>query len=236
MRPARDVRTILFDVGNTLTFVDAPRMGEILTRAGASYSSEALRQAEESARRTLYTRALTNDPGSDAARWIFYLDEFLGRAGVRPQTEVDRLRAVLAESHRQENLWRRVPSGTRDALEALRARGFRLGVVSNADGRVAQLLRDLELHDFFETIIDSHHVGFEKPDPAIFACALTELGAAAASALYVGDMYAVDVLGARAAGIEPVLLDPLGASNGVDCLVIRDLRELEQILRDDKPD
>jgi putative hydrolase of the HAD superfamily len=231
MRPARDVRTILFDVGNTLTFVDAPRMGEILAGAGASCSSETLRQAEERARRALYTRALSNDPGSDAARWIFYLNEFLGSAGIRPETEIDRLRTLLAESHRQENLWRRVPQGTRDVLQMLRAAGYRLGVVSNADGRVAQLLRDLALHEFFETIIDSHHVGFEKPDPAIFACALNELGAAADSAVYVGDMYAVDVLGARAAGLDAILLDPLEIANEMDCLVIRDLRELPEILR-----
>lgn len=234
MRSVRDVRTILFDVGNTLTFVDALRMGEILAREGASVSSETVRWAEESARRALYLRALANDPGSDAARWLFYLNEFLGQAGVTPEAEIDRLRAVLVDSHRQENLWRRVPAGTRDALESLRTSGYRLGVVSNADGRVAQLLRDLDLDRCFETIIDSHHVGFEKPDPAIFACALAQLGEAASSSLYVGDMYAVDVLGARAAGLEAVLLDPLGASNGADCLVIRDLRELADLLRDDK--
>ena len=234
MRLARDVRTIFFDVGNTLTFVDALRMGEILAAEGASFSSEIIRQAEESARRTLYRRALENDPGSDAARWMFYLSEFLERTGVQSVAEIERLRSVLADSHRRENLWRRVPPGTHETLESLRADGYRLGVVSNADGRVAQLLRDLDLDTCFETIIDSHHVGFEKPDPAIFQCALEKLGAQASSSLYVGDMYAVDVLGARAAGLEAVLFDPLGTWNGADCVVLRDLRELTKMLRENR--
>ena len=234
MRSARDVRTILFDVGNTLVFIDALRMGEILAAEGVSVSGELLRQAEENARCQMYHRAVVSDPGSDAARWLFYLYEFLRQIGVSAETEIHRLRTVFADAHRKENLWRRVPEGTRDALESLRASGYRLGVVSNADGRVAQLLRDLDLDRCFETIIDSHHVGFEKPDPAIFACALAQLGETAASSLYVGDIYAIDVVGARAAGLEPVLLDPLGASRGVDCLVIRELRELGEMLREDK--
>jgi putative hydrolase of the HAD superfamily len=231
MRLARDVRTILFDVGNTLTFVDAMRMREILAEAGAACSDEIVQKAEEGARRAMYARAMEDDPGSDAARWTFYLGEFLMRTGIL-ESDVDRLRLAFAESHRRENLWRRVLPGTRDALESLRTAGYRLGVVSNADGRVAQLLRELKLDHWFEAVIDSHVVGFEKPDPAIFACALEKLGEPAASSLYVGDMYAVDVIGARAAGLEAVLLDPLGASNGADCAIIRDLRELESMLRE----
>jgi putative hydrolase of the HAD superfamily len=95
---------------------------------------------------------------------------------------------------------------------------------------VEQLLRELDLHHRFDVIIDSHHAGFEKPDPAIFAAALTQLGVEPSSAVYIGDFYAIDVLGARAAGVEAILLDPLGITLEADCLVIRSLEELREIL------
>ena len=89
-------------------------------------------------------------------------------------------------------------------------------------------------------VIPSRKVGWERsrrvPASVIHArkveeAALEKLGAQASSSLYVGDMYAVDVLGARAAGLEAVLFDPLGAWNGAGCVVLRDLRELVKMLR-----
>ena len=66
-------------------------------------------------------------------------------------------------------------------------------------------------------ILDSALIGVEKPDPAIFRAALTALGVAQDEALFVGDLYDVDVVGARAAGIEAVLLVPQAAASGPEC-------------------
>jgi putative hydrolase of the HAD superfamily len=87
---------------------------------------------------------------------------------------------------------------------------YRLGVVSNADGRVAELLQRLGLAELVEFVIDSHVVGVSKPDPRIFRMGADRFGLEPEQCLYVGDLYAIDVLGARAAGLQPLLLDPFG--------------------------
>ena len=119
------------------------------------------------------------------------------------------VRDCLSDLHRERHLWCSVRERTHEALARLRAAGLRLGVVSNSDGRVEQALDAAGLRDYFDVVVDSALVGVEKPDPAIFRAALDALGVAPEEALYVGDLYEVDVVGARAAGIEAVLLTPV---------------------------
>jgi putative hydrolase of the HAD superfamily len=108
-------------------------------------------------------------------------------------------------------------------LDRLRAAGLRLGVVSNSDGRVEEALAAAGIRDRFDVILDSARVGVEKPDPAIFRAALTTLGVAPEEALHVGDLYDVDVVGARAAGIEAILLVPAAAAPGPECRRVESL-------------
>jgi putative hydrolase of the HAD superfamily len=126
------------------------------------------------------------------------------------------VRGCLEQLHRENHLWCRLAAGTREALDRLRAGGLRLAVVSNSDGRVEEALVAAGLRDCFDVVLDSALVGVEKPDPAIFRAALAALGVAPAEALYIGDLYDVDVVGARAAGMEAVLLVP-DAAPGPDC-------------------
>ena len=93
---------------------------------------------------------------------------------------------------------------------------MRLGIVSNADGLIAQRLRDLEILQIgpglgveVDTVIDSGAVGVMKPDPRIFALALDAIGVDAQSAWYVGDMPGIDVVGARRAGLTSVRHGPV---------------------------
>ena len=120
-------------------------------------------------------------------------------------------------------------------LAALRARGYQLGVVSNADGRVPSTLADRGLAEHFATIIDSHLVGVEKPHPRNFQLALEACGATPAQALFVGDIYEIDVVGARNAGLSAVLLDPLGLYDSVDCQRIDRVARLLELLPEQAP-
>ena len=86
-------------------------------------------------------------------------------------------------------------------------------MVSNSDGRVEQALAAAGLRHYFDVVIDSALVGVEKPDPRIFHAALEALGVAPEEALYVGDLYDIDVLGARAAGLDAVSAGRPGAYN-----------------------
>lgn len=113
-------------------------------------------------------------------------------------------------------------------LQAARARGIRSVVVSNWDVSLHQVLAGLGLDGLLDGILTSAEVGRRKPAPEIFERALTIAGVPAARALHVGDSLAEDVAGARAAGIEPVLLarqgeEPAGLGG---TRVIRTLREL----------
>lgn len=93
------------------------------------------------------------------------------------------------------------------AVETLRAAGFRLCVVSNWLWGAPELLHDLELARHFEALVISARVGFNKPHRGIFEHALRVMGVAPAAAVHVGDSHAADVVGARAVGIRPVLID-----------------------------
>lgn len=106
----------------------------------------------------------------------------------------------------QPRAWRLYPD-TRPALEALHARGIRLGVISNFDSRLFGLLDGLGIARFFDPTVISTRAGAAKPDTAIFSHALARHGLVPERAVHVGDSYEMDVLGARAAGLRPVLID-----------------------------
>ena len=116
--------------------------------------------------------------------------------------------------------------GVPEALKKLRAAGLRLVVVSNADGTVEEGLTRGGLRPLLDAVVDSHVVGFEKPDPRIFTHALGLYGSDPARTLHVGDFYAADVAGARAAGVHALLLDPHGDWGELDCPVARDVPEV----------
>jgi putative hydrolase of the HAD superfamily len=84
---------------------------------------------------------------------------------------------------------------------------------------------------YFSAVVDSAVVGFEKPDPRIFEHALGRAGVPGRRALHVGDLYHADVAGARAAGVNALLLDPFGDWDDVDCERVEDLSELARRMR-----
>lgn len=230
-----EITTILFDAGNTLVFVDLVRVGRVFENAGIQRSSEELETAERAARAAMYRVSEENATIRDRDRWETYTRAMLEATGMRDDATVAAVHDELLALDRRENLWTAVPPDTVPLLEELSRRGFRLGVVSNADGRVPALLGKVGLADYFETVIDSHLVGVEKPEPRIFELALEALGVEARHTMYVGDSPAVDVVGARRAGLSPVLLDPLAMARDVDCPVIRSLGELANLLPEAAP-
>lgn len=207
MRPPS---AVLLDVGNTLVFVDRARVLRFFAEAGIESSEERFLSAEIEARQRLVRRIGTGDTGTERHIWREYFLTLFRLSGV-PEDALDTVGERLREEHRRDHLWTHVEPGTREALEALLERGFRLAVISNADGRVEGVLERVGLRDLFEFVLDSERVGYEKPDPRIFRLATGRLELDPAACLYVGDLYPVDVLGARNAGLEAVLVDPTGS-------------------------
>jgi putative hydrolase of the HAD superfamily len=137
--------------------------------------------------------------------------------------------ALVANTQDSAN-WDQIPPGTRDALERIR-REYAIAVISNADGGIETVLRRCGIADCFASITDSGIVGREKPHPAIFEAALREMKAEPADSLYVGDVYSVDYVGARNAGMQAVLFDVAGAYREREFPRVESLAELEAWLQ-----
>lgn len=196
---------LLLDVGNTLAFLDEQAVAEeLLGRSGLAVSPATLREAQGPAKHR-YERFLA-ETHRHADGWYVYMEALLAAAGIAAGDVEGAVRA-LRVAHDEFNLWRRVPAELPGALERAGAAGLVMGVVSNSEGAVKELLEAVHIARHFEVIIDSGVVGISKPDPAIFALALEGLDVPAKETIYVGDVPRVDVDGARAAGLGAVLID-----------------------------
>ena len=235
--PLRSIDTVFLDVGNTLISIDFDWVATELTARGVAVDAETLRRAEAAAR-PAYSRRLFVEgvpAGTDLFR-AYLAAMFEGVPGYDRRTDADRerllgeMRRVLRPDGRASVLWRMVMPGVGDAMARMQRAGLRLVVVSNSDGTVEQSLIAAGLRDYLAHVVDSAVAGVEKPDPRIFQHALEASGAAADGTVHVGDLYHADVLGARGAGVHPLLLDPYGDWRDADCAVARDLTEVADAL------
>jgi putative hydrolase of the HAD superfamily len=160
---------------------------------------------------------------------VGYFETLLTAADI-PAPLVAGLAHDVRRAHVEDNLWRVLDADLPSVLDDLTARGILLAVISNADGRVEAQLERACLRPYFATIIDSAVVGIEKPDPAIFRLALARTALAPGEVRFVGDVYAVDIEGARAAGIDAILADHLDLYERATCKRIRRLRDIVALL------
>ena len=218
---------VLLDAGGTLITLDYDELRRALATAQPP-NDAALDAAEGRAR--VWGAAAAGRGVSGRVLWDGYFGRILGEVGVPVRAHPAAL-DTLWRAHHERGLWRRPIAGALDVVARLHAAGRRLAVVSNAEGQVEQDLVAAGFGAYLETVVDSHRVGVAKPDPRIFAIALERLGAGAEQALYVGDVPAYDVAGARAAGMPAVLLDPWGIHTDVtDAVRIASLSELPALL------
>ena len=234
-----DLDALFLDAGNTLVTIDHGLVCEVLGAAGIAASPATLARAEAAVRPAL--SAYLGNGGSSEGRdtFSFYLRGIIMRLGIAAASAdalAPGLVATLKRDIGTRRLWSQVMPGVPEALRALRAAGLRLVVVSNSDGTVEEGLTHAGLREHLDAVVDSSVVGAEKPDPAIFRHALDLVEAPAGRTLHVGDLYAVDVLGARGAGLHAVLLDPFADWPALDCPTTPDMPALARALLDGKDD
>lgn len=193
-------RAVTFDFGQTLAEVDTDLLARRLAERGVTCAPEALARATPAAWRA-YNEAVLAGLGGHP--WKVLMRAWLDDAGVTARR--DELVDWLWDEQPTTNLWRRPIPGMIDLARDLRRAGVPVAVVSNSEGKLAELIAEMGWTGEFDAVADSGKLGVEKPDRAIFDWAAARLDVALEDCVHVGDAWAADFLGALGAGMRAVL-------------------------------
>lgn len=227
----RGVRMVFFDLDGTLVY-HQPDSTDIIAafcaEIGQPVDDEAWRRGRR-ARHRYFVDPVIKEQLSGLTRdefWRRYNVHMLDTLGI--EGDLDGLARELVARLGAVDMAYHCPEAGCRVLGELRARGYRLGLLTNRENveRFHALLDEIELRSRFDLIVAAGEAGASKPDPAIFNSALQQAGLPASQVLYVGDNYWADVLGAQAAGIRPILLDPYHLFPEADCLVVERIEDL----------
>jgi putative hydrolase of the HAD superfamily len=237
-RPGVTIRAILYDAGHTLVR-PRPEFDEVW-----DFLAHQLGVAIEAERRApfpdvaafFYSRLGEDGLGSyasDAAARTFWSEYYAyALRDAAPGLPVEELRSAgsaLYDWYAEPAQWQPFPE-VAEALERARARGLVQGVVSDWGTDLLPILHAHEITRLMDFVVASAVVGLSKPHRDIFLYALGRADVRAEEAVYVGDSYLADVLGSRAAGLHPVLIDRLGTAPPIDAPVVRALTEVLDIV------
>jgi len=214
-------QAILFDVGQTFLYPDFPFLKNLLSEYGVTSDIHSLNKGAAAAREKIFRYR-------EVERWQEYFAYWMKLAGA-PDDKIPEILPRIFERHKREHLWNWLDPSAPPVFAALKKLDYRLGVISNSDGSIAGSMKKFGLTPFFDCILDSHIVGVQKPDPRIFAIALQQFNLPAEQCVYVGDNYDRDVIGARRAGLTPILLDPFEVVAEQDVVRIKELSGLVKI-------
>jgi HAD superfamily hydrolase (TIGR01662 family) len=228
---------ILFDMGHTLVYFEPSELvvvQQALRSVGAQRTPEEIRAAIQAVWGQYYTDAATATfpatPEYDHQIQLLLSRGLLEHLGQASDAEfVQSYTNAIDSFFSQPGAIRPFPEVI-EVLTTLQERGYRLSIVSNWSWNLRNRVTQAGLDGFFELVWGSAYAGCNKPHPGIFQQALARMDLPAGRALYVGDSYDHDVVGARNAGLDVVLLDRKGESGDVDCLVIQDLWGLLDML------
>jgi putative hydrolase of the HAD superfamily len=232
-------RAVFFDLVGTLIRGRRPigdQYAEELRRFGVEADPARLDLAFLQAMRTAPAMAFPGRTVSEAAElerqwWRLLVRQVTDVAGLGHRLEgtaFDRVFAALYDRFTTDRAWELYPDVV-PALSGLRGRGLALGLITNYDSRVFQVLEVLGLAPLLDSVTIPAHVGAAKPDPAIFRHAVSGLGLVPGDALHVGDELEDDYRGAEAAGMRAVLLDRSGRQAGAPS--VRRIESLADVLR-----
>jgi len=227
---------VTFDYGQTLFELDTGMLARRVAERGANVEQRALDAEEPKAWEAYNAAKRSGEAGFEA--WGAFMRTLLERAGVHTETrrgpEVAReLVEWLWSEQPGKNLWRRPIAGMEDLVRDLAARGVPLGIVSNSEGRLAELLEEMGFAGYFGIVGDSGKLGFEKPDRRIFDYVADGLGMRAADLVHVGDAWAADVEGALAAGARAIWITDRPDTDALPAgvLAARTAKDVREALR-----
>jgi putative hydrolase of the HAD superfamily len=219
------IELLSLDAGGVLVFPNFERISDTFARHGIHVSPDALRAADPHGRFAVDTADRVAGT-SDADRGSMYFRIMFERAGVPSDPPIQGALEELWTYHTEHNLWEYVPPDVIPALERLAATGLPLAIGSNANGIIHRVFERAGLGRYFSVICDSHVEGVEKPDRRFFDILVARAGGRPETTLHVGDLYHVDVVGARSAGLQTMLLDPHDLYSMHDVTRVKSLDEL----------
>jgi HAD superfamily hydrolase (TIGR01509 family) len=224
----KDARAVLFDAGGTLTHPDWERIALLAKQeTGRTFETVEMRRNLYKALRELDARLAEEKVRTLHTRrqgWVFH--DLFSALGLDEET-CERLRLQIVAAHNEKHMWCGLDPEAPLVVNELKRARMLVGIISNTeDGRLRELLELVEIAAHFDLLVDSYAVGLRKPDAVIFHQTLGQLGVAPHEAVYIGDSYGHDVVGARSAGLRAILLDPFDLYKDSDCPRIHALSEL----------
>ena len=230
------IKAVFFDLYHTLVRYDPPReelQAKVLKDFGIEVKPEIFSRPLVIADEFIY-QEIAHSPLSQMsekdkmALYARYQGVLLKEAGIEAS---EQLILGLLGKMRRFDMKLVLFDDVMPALTALKAKGLILGLISNVDRDIAPLLNKLGLTSLLQVVMTSQEVGFNKPQPEIFQEALRQAGVQAPEAIYVGDQYRIDVVGANKAGMKGVLLDRGDYfEETADCLRIQSLAQVVEYL------
>ena len=208
-------KAVLFDLSDTLVLLDFERYAELLSRVvNSKLEKRDILELETFARRKIDKKILTRGPFTNLKDfWSFYFEVvfgFLKDTYVAKNAENDVVYQKLKDAFREiPSLWNKVNPDAHFLLKELKKQGLVLGVLSNGSTeRAREKLKNFELLSLFDVVVGSDQVGVLKPAREFFDYVLNLLQISPKEAVYVGDYFTIDYLGALGAGLFAVLYDP----------------------------
>lgn len=229
-----EIDAVMLDAGGTMIDLSPPRelvLSDLLQKHGLKVEPGSVARVLAKADGIFDAESATLDGKNEGAFWARY-DDFilqeLGYVGDRRQFSKKASDAFDAIIPKVES-WTAYPD-TRPMLELLTSRDLVLGVISNATDLARRVLDNLDLTKYFDVVVLSEEVGVRKPSPKIFHIAAERAGVKPSRCLFAGDKLAVDVVGAKGAGMNAILIDRLGAFPDAKCIRGRDLNIFRRFL------
>jgi putative hydrolase of the HAD superfamily len=230
------IKAVFFDLYYTLVRYEPPQeelVAKALHDLGIEASPEVFRQPLVTANEFIY-QEIARHPLSQRSQeekmalYAQYQGIVLREAGIEAS---EKLVLALLGKMQQFKMNLVLFDDVAPALNGLKGKGLVLGLISNVEQDITDTLNRLGLSSWLEIIVTSQDAGFNKPQPGIFQEALRQAGVQPAEAMYVGDQYQVDVIGANQTGMKGVLLDRGDYYQEItDCPRIRSLNEVAEYL------
>lgn len=201
-------RAVSFDAGQTLVELDTAMLVRRLAERGVAMTEGALAAAQPAAWRR-YDEVMKD--GGHERPWQVFMATLLGGAGVDDDPAVVLARWLWDEQPAQ-NLWRQPIPGMFELARELAALGVPVAILSNSEGKLAELIDEIGWSAPFTAIVDSGRLGVAKPEPAIFLHTAAALGVAPAEVVHIGDAYNADIVGGRAVGMRTIWFGPVAVA------------------------